>query len=623
MRRHGFDRLSVLAAALWAAGVTASAAQARGVAWDDTLLASRLAVGDRVEVKGRLLPDGSLLADEIELKRETDDDEELRGLVESVDSATGGLKVLGFAVRTSRETVFIREPDLPARFEDLSPGMRVKVDGHRDPEGRFLAQKVRIRLKQYAERKIVGAIEAIEADSREFGVLSVLGMRVILGEGTELIEEGAAARPTVGRRMGVTDEDDLLFTGRGHLGGRLALAGEIRLKGAVLSNPDLDPSTGDATTIPAVLAAVGLAADLGPAFAYVEVLGERRYVARDDQGLASEEERGDVRIGEAYVEARRLPVPRLSVAVGRQKFDEDREWYYSNKNLDAVRLSADLSPVILEASISRDLFDESTHLRDQDLVNLMARARYAPRKHLAFEAFYLGRRDRTPLADSPQLLGFRAIGEAGRWIEFWADLAREWGTRGRVDPASGEPIVRDVLAHAIDVGITYRPRIVWDPSFTAGFAMGSGDDEAGLEPGRRPSGADGTFHQSGLHRNRDSWNGVVSFKYYGEALDPELSNLRILTLGAGVRPIRSFSADLIYHRFRQDVPTRHLQGSQIDADPSGLDPVLGREVDLVIGYEPRRELELRLTAGLFLPGAAFEGEARPANVVTFQSKFRF
>ena len=43
-----------------------------------------------------------------------------------------------------------------------------------------------------------------------------------------------------------------------------------------------------------------------------------------------------------------------------------------------------------------------------------------------------------------------------------------------------------------------------------------------------------------MQRNRGKFNGVVSFRYYGEVLDPELTNLRILTLGIGLPQVPQF-----------------------------------------------------------------------------------
>jgi hypothetical protein len=80
---------------------------------------------------------------------------------------------------------------------------------------------------------------------------------------------------------------------------------------------------------------------------------------------------------------------------------------------------------------------------------------------------------------------------------------------------------------------------------------------------------------------------------------------------------------LIYHRYRQDVPSATLFGAELNEEPGGEDPDLGTEWDLIVGYEPSTTFELRLTGGRFWPGAAFPDRLSAATAVTFQSKFRF
>ena len=57
--------------------------------------------------------------------------------------------------------------------------------------------------------------------------------------------------------------------------------------------------------------------------------------------------------------------------------------------------------------------------------------------------------------------------------------------------------------------------------------------------------------------------------------------------------------------------------------PGGNWPEIGREWDLVFGYEPSRRFELRLIAGMFQPGNAFDDDATGAKFSRFQVKFRF
>jgi len=627
MNPWGRSRAGALVLALLAAAAATEQAEARS---RDELPKS-LQEGQRVSVKGRLSPDGKLLARKIEIRKEQDDDEELRGDLDAVDPGARTVSILGYTVQVTSETEFSREPDEAASFEELRAGLRVKVDGYRRGDGAFHADKIKIRRnQQYREQRIVGPIETRWPFDGGTARLRVVGLEVLIDEATELAGAGGRARPIVRRRLGVVDDDDLQFTGRGRLSDRVAMAGEVRLRGEHFDNADLDDAVDDDELVPELFGIVGFAFDFDSVFFYTEAAAEREFFIESEDAFA--EGKDDVRIGETYFELRRLPVPRVSLAIGRQKFNEEREWFYNQKNLDAVRLLADFTSVTLEASVSRDIFDESRNERDQDKTNLILQMRYVHSDALEVESYFIDRDDSTELEDSPRILGLRLIGEPGRHIEYWADLAHDAGRRGMFDPPTGRTIVRDVSAEALDVGLTYRPRIALDPTFTVSYAYGSGevgpdlpDDlverEAALDA--LAGTDDGTFRQSGLHRNRGKFNGVVSFRYYGEVLDPELTNMSILTAGIGLRPTHAFSFDLVYHRYRQDEASSRLRSVDIDGDPEGTDTDLGDALDLILGYEPGRRFELRLTAGVFEPGDAFISSLETATVVRLQSKFRF
>src|SRR5262245_36900603 len=83
---------------LWA---DASPASPRN-SWFACRLAPTLKVGNRVEVKGKFLPDGAFAADAVEVKP-TGHGEELRGQIEWVDSAEARFRMLGFTVQTEGE----------------------------------------------------------------------------------------------------------------------------------------------------------------------------------------------------------------------------------------------------------------------------------------------------------------------------------------------------------------------------------------------------------------------------------------------------------------------------------------------------------------------------------------
>lgn len=70
---------------------------------------SALRPGDRVEAEGQLQKDGTLLVDDLELKRpeepdETPDEDELTGRIESIDAAARRIVLLGIPVRLDERT---------------------------------------------------------------------------------------------------------------------------------------------------------------------------------------------------------------------------------------------------------------------------------------------------------------------------------------------------------------------------------------------------------------------------------------------------------------------------------------------------------------------------------------
>jgi alginate production protein len=111
---------------------------------------------------------------------------------------------------------------------------------------------------------------------------------------------------------------------------------------------------------------------------------------------------------------------------------------------------------------------------------------------------------------------------------------------------------------------------------------------------------------------------------YGEVLDPELSNLAILTVGLGLRPDDRFSVDLVYHRYAQHRASPVLRNAEIDAEPSGRSRRLGSEIDLIVGFEEIwSRIDGRLVLGYLVPGAAFPVDTGGAWLVAAQVSFRF
>lgn len=326
-----------------------------------------------------------------------------------------------------------------------------------------------------------------------------------------------------------------------------------------------------------------------------------------------EERRLELAVDQAYLLFGKLNGWPLSLQFGRQKFEDERGWLF-DENLDAARAFYRFPNLLLDLSVSRldrwrrDLLNHEPRERIDNYL-LQAISKLGDEAIVVLYAFQ--RRDRRPEVsehERPLFLGLHSSGDLGKSLEYWLELSRLGGRSG----------ARKIRAWGADLGASYEFGLPLKPSLTLGYAFGSGDDNPA-------DGVDRNFRQTGLQDNEGRFNGVAKFQYYGELIDPELSNLAISTVGVGIRPNAQSSIDLVLHRYRQHKAADFIRDSSLDADPSGLDRSLGRELDLVLGFRKRegRKVAALLTFGHFKPGPAFAAGAKAARFARFEVKFEF
>ncbi|MBA3554337.1 MAG: alginate export family protein [Gemmatimonadales bacterium] len=298
-----------------------------------------------------------------------------------------------------------------------------------------------------------------------------------------------------------------------------------------------------------------------------------------------------IELRQAYLQLKSRGDGRYSVRLGRQRFKDRREWIH-DAELDGLRFRYDTGPLDIELALTpgTNTFSLETDLR------LTSDVRVGTFMLLG------GRR---PSEGGRLLLGVRSDGDLAPNLEYWAQVARLAGR-------DGATVVR---ATGIDVGVTYQPDVLLRPALTLAYAYGSGD----ADPGDR---IETQFRQTGLQGNQERMAGVTNLKYYGELLDPELSNLTIATVGLGLRPSRRSSVELILHGYRQPIVSAELHGANVSADPSGRHRDIGSEIDLILGYREIRDVTLKLVLGWFHPGRAFEDPAESSAFGEFTIDFR-
>jgi alginate production protein len=343
----------------------------------------------------------------------------------------------------------------------------------------------------------------------------------------------------------------------------LRVGAEITVEGIGATNLDLDATTTDDRAL--VTPEVALAVLFEPrpsftAFLDVELVKDITLTGPDESP-----KRVQFALKEAFVAWTDVLKSRIDLRIGRQQFDDEREWLF-DAELDAVRVGYHGSALTLDGAVSRrelvprELFH--AEVREAHTYYLLM-GRYAVTTAHTVGAYGLLRDDRSPTRDQSLFLGLHAYGTVRETVTYWVELAH---VRGREGP-------RTLRGYGVDLGITSRVPLPWQPALTVGVAFGSGDTD--------PAGrVDRSFRQTGLHDNEGTWAGVAKFKYYGELLDPELSNLLILTGGIGLRPTRTNSLDLVAHAY--------LQHTTSHADEKYFYPALSvrRDVLYVLSGSP-------------------------------------
>ncbi|MEZ6005528.1 MAG: alginate export family protein [Planctomycetota bacterium] len=545
--------------------------------------AGGLQVGHWVRIKGAWQPDGGFVADSVEI-REPERQEGLIGIVQSAvddEDDYAVLSVMDQPIMVGLKTQLFGVDAVG--LTDLV-GSKIEVDGYWRDGGKFSARELRVRDK--GRDRLEGRVDAIR--TRDGGTeIDIMRWTVWLPTGLETIAERDLSGYTLAEVRGSnadvrTRDDDDEIPGYALGGG---LYGGVRLEWEHTEehNFDLDDTsradrTDDEFPIRGELI-------YAPGDEWYGLVGYRhRWLERDeeDNGRFSD---SDGRLSEAYVYLRDAGRPGLDLQIGRQDFDERREWLY-DENLDGVRAILRRHTWRFELAWASILFDGNQRDEETDTWMFIAESEWSA--DWTVGAYAIQRPTSLDGGADPLHLGLRGYGEFRPNLEGWAELS--WLT--------GDRNGKDLEGQAFDFGATWYPGDGSPWYWTAGYAFATGDPNPA-------DGTDKTYRQTGLQDNNDKFGGVTSFRYYGELVDPELSNLSVATLGVGRRFLGRNSIDFVAHHYAQDKALAAWTDSNLDMDPSGLSRDLGWELDLVLGSRARQGIDLELVAGRFFPGDAY------------------
>lgn len=339
----------------------------------------------------------------------------------------------------------------------------------------------------------------------------------------------------------------------------------------------------------------------------LEVLLEKEIPVQEEKTITlpsgemqfAQKRRASLLVDQAFVRIHNVTAP-FEFSVGRKNYEDERHWLFDTSmdiasvGLRHGRFRADAT-VGREVLVDLDLAPQNRQAKDRIDTHML----YADYRgeDIKLAAYTIVRNDRALVEGRPRLIGVRALGSPSDNLNYWTELAF---LRGK------DEFSRKFSGHGYDVGFSYRfTGVPHHPNVTLGYAFGTGD-------GNPNDNENHEFRQSGLQSNEIRFAGIPKFKIYGETLDPELSNLKILTLAFGFRPTPAVSVELVYHRYRLDKIADVVRNWALTAEMNQVETqqskAVGSAFDIVVGIRNLfglRRLGLDLRAGWFFPGKAF------------------
>lgn len=326
-----------------------------------------------------------------------------------------------------------------------------------------------------------------------------------------------------------------------------------------------------------------------------------------------------VELGELWLDSQNVAGSNVSLDLGRLHFEDDRRWWWDDE-LDAIRATYEAGNFGLALAAARELTPTRLDLgyifpEQRGVRRLIGELSWDWRPNHTLGLFALRQDDSSAAGTVDQIVpteledesdaqltwigtrlmgafGLRTQGVLGYWLDTGLVRGRECVVE-YTEIAPGQSMVdgsseRSVRGWAFDAGIDWFLPATHEPRVFAGYAFGSN-----------------AFRQTNLQANETGFGGVQRFPSYGVTLDPELSNLGILTLGAGLSLGRSSSFDLVYHRYRLADPAPSLRNARLPTTLTGQDRDVGQGIDAVLAIEEWAWLELELIASGFRAGRAF------------------
>ncbi len=135
-----------------------------------------LAVGVQVEVRGDLLPDGTLIAIRIQIEDDDMAEVEVKGIIDALTESS--IQVLGITFEVTEATEILDRQNNPIAFGDLRVSQTVEIKGNRQADNSLLA----VRIKREAILLLSGQVDEVVSNG-----IRVIGAEILLDASTLIV----------------------------------------------------------------------------------------------------------------------------------------------------------------------------------------------------------------------------------------------------------------------------------------------------------------------------------------------------------------------------------------------------------------------------------------------------
>lgn len=313
-------------------------------------------------------------------------------------------------------------------------------------------------------------------------------------------------------------------------------------------------------------------------------------------------------IKELYLMSNDIFLNRLNFLIGRKVLKDYRSWYY-NTSLDTIGIFNKhdllLYKLYLGTKLSSDTIIDTENQNSNDLKNLkFLIGNLSYQYYIKNFAQIFGIYEKKGIREI-KWFGLRFRGKFPAYndrYQYWLDLAYANGKENNS--------FNKVKGLGADVGMKYDFNNTKN-SIAFSLAYGSGGKNYYIQPLMS-------------NNNSDFLSKHLSFRYYGEFFEPQLTNIFISSFYFihNLRKYRKFVVAL--HNYRQvKASSFEYKATGCTVFPNGINKDLGNEIDFIYGKYFQREYYWRFSLGYFLGGSAFNNVTDKKDGLNARFNFRY